>query len=115
LKSFPVVISDQSANFNLAFRFSKSSFVEVRSGISMYAFSCLSDIYLYCDMSHILIFQLQAEASATLDCIQKCRDNGFEEVFLTKCDFPAKYDYCMRYSHDLILGMIYFLRFWLGD
>lgn len=67
LRSFPLVICDQSANFNLAFRISKSSFVE-----------------------------LQAEASVTLDCIQKCRDNGFEEVFLTKCDFPAMYDYCMR-------------------
>lgn len=67
LRSFPLVICDQSANFNLAFRISKSSFIE-----------------------------LQAEASVTLDCIQKCRDNGFEEVFLTMCDFPAMYDYCMR-------------------
>lgn len=67
LRSFPVVICDYSANFNLAFRISKSSFLE-----------------------------LQAEASLTLDCIQKCQDNGFEEVFLTKSDFAAKYDYCVR-------------------
>ncbi|XP_021848982.2 uncharacterized protein [Spinacia oleracea] len=67
LKSFPVVICDSSANFNLAFRISKSGFLE-----------------------------LQAEAALTLECIQKCHDNGFEEVFLTKSDFAAKYDYCVR-------------------
>ncbi|KMT09405.1 hypothetical protein BVRB_6g128810 isoform B [Beta vulgaris subsp. vulgaris] len=67
LRSFPAVICDNSANFNLAFRISKSSFLE-----------------------------LQAEAALTLDCIRKCQDNGFEEVFLTKSDFAAKYDYCVR-------------------
>ncbi|XP_057529291.1 uncharacterized protein LOC130807910 isoform X1 [Amaranthus tricolor] len=67
LQRFPVVICDKSANYNLAFRISKSSFLE-----------------------------LQAEAALTLDCIQKCPDNGFEEVFLTKSDFAAKYDYCVR-------------------
>ncbi|XP_021718015.1 nucleolar protein 6-like [Chenopodium quinoa] len=67
LRTYPVVICDHSANFNLAFRISKSSFLE-----------------------------LQAEAALTLDCIQKCQDNGFEEVFLTKSDFAVKYDYCVR-------------------
>lgn len=57
--------------------------------------SWTSDNYLSL-MYYILDYQLQAEAALTLDCIQKCEDKGFEEVFLTKCDFAAKYDYCVR-------------------
>ncbi|KAK8464076.1 hypothetical protein PHAVU_011G118815 [Phaseolus vulgaris] len=29
----------------------------------------------------------------TLRCLEKCRDGGFEEVFMT---YAVKYDYCMR-------------------
>ena len=43
-------------------------------------------------------FQLQDEAGLTLSCLDKCKDGGFEELFLTKIDYPAKYDYCMRYN-----------------
>ncbi|XP_074312667.1 uncharacterized protein LOC141648101 isoform X2 [Silene latifolia] len=67
LRLFPVLICDRSASLNFAFRMSKSSFLE-----------------------------LQSEAALTLNCIGKCRDFGFEEVFLTKCDFAVKYDYCIR-------------------
>lgn len=45
--------------------------------------------------------QLQDEAALTLQCMEKCRDGGFEEMFLTKIDYPTKYDYCVRYF-DLI-------------
>lgn len=64
---FPVIICDPSARFNLAFRMSQSGFME-----------------------------LQDEASLTLSCINNCRDGGFEEIFMTKVDFPAKYDCCIR-------------------
>ncbi|XP_068481118.1 U3 small nucleolar RNA-associated protein 22-like isoform X1 [Phaseolus vulgaris] len=37
--------------------------------------------------------QLQDEAAMTLRCLEKCRDGGFEEVFMT---YAVKYDYCMR-------------------
>ncbi|XP_010254816.1 PREDICTED: nucleolar protein 6 isoform X2 [Nelumbo nucifera] len=67
LQSFPVVLCDSSAHFNLAFRMSRNGFVELRD-----------------------------EAALTLTCIDKCRDGGFEEVFMTKVDFPAKYDHCIR-------------------
>ncbi|GMH24573.1 hypothetical protein Nepgr_026416 [Nepenthes gracilis] len=69
LQSFPVVICDMSGYFNLAFRMTKTSFSE-----------------------------LQDEAAQTVACIEKCRGGGFEELFLTKIDFPAKYDYCIRLS-----------------
>ncbi|XP_061342356.1 uncharacterized protein LOC133288574 isoform X3 [Gastrolobium bilobum] len=66
-ESFPVVICNPSGGFNLAFR-----------------------------MSRIGITQLQDEAALTLKCLEKCRDGGFEEVFMTKIDYAVKYDYCMR-------------------
>ncbi|GLT80020.1 hypothetical protein SLA2020_514830 [Shorea laevis] len=34
----------------------------------------------------------------TLKCKEKCRDRGFEEVFTTKVNYPAEYDYCIRLS-----------------
>ncbi|GAB4846824.1 hypothetical protein Ancab_025831 [Ancistrocladus abbreviatus] len=67
LQTFPVVICDSSGYFNLAFRMTKTGFSELRD-----------------------------EAALTLGCIEKCRGGGFEEIFLTKVDFPAKYDYCIR-------------------
>uniref|UniRef100_A0A5B7C9D5 Putative nucleolar protein 6 isoform X2 n=1 Tax=Davidia involucrata TaxID=16924 RepID=A0A5B7C9D5_DAVIN len=67
LQSFPVVICDSFADYNLAFRMTRSGFLELRE-----------------------------EAALTLSCIDKCRDGGFEEIFMTKVDFPAKYDYCIR-------------------
>ncbi|KAF7828859.1 nucleolar protein 6-like isoform X1 [Senna tora] len=66
-KSFPVVICNPSGKFNLAFRMSRIGFT-----------------------------QLQEEAAVTLKCLEKCRDGGFEEIFMTKIDCVAKYDYCMR-------------------
>lgn len=66
-ETFPVVIFDPSAPFNMAFRISRIGFVE-----------------------------LQDEAALTLRCIEKCRDGGFEGIFMTKIDYAAKYDYCIR-------------------
>ncbi|KAL3039003.1 hypothetical protein AAZX31_01G163500 [Glycine max] len=66
-ESFPVVISHPFGGFNLAFRMSRIGFT-----------------------------QLQNEATLTLRCMEKCRDGGFEEVFMTKIDYAGKYDYCMR-------------------
>uniref|UniRef100_A0A7N2M1W7 Nucleolar protein 6 n=1 Tax=Quercus lobata TaxID=97700 RepID=A0A7N2M1W7_QUELO len=66
-EAFPVVICDPSASFNMSFRISRIGFVE-----------------------------LQDEAALTLKCIEKCRDGGFEEIFMTKVDSAAKYDYCIR-------------------
>ncbi|KAL2497823.1 Nrap protein [Abeliophyllum distichum] len=65
-QSFPVIICD-SFGFNLAFRMSLSGFQELRD-----------------------------EASLALSCIDKCKDGGFDEMFMTKFDFPAKYNYCVR-------------------
>ncbi|XP_031255043.1 nucleolar protein 6 [Pistacia vera] len=64
---FPVVICDPSTQINLAFRMTSVGFSE-----------------------------LQDEAALTLQCIDRCRDAGFEEMFLTKIDYPAKFDYCVR-------------------
>ncbi|XP_057421446.1 uncharacterized protein LOC130715357 isoform X2 [Lotus japonicus] len=66
-ESFPVVIRHPSGGFNLAFRMSKIGFI-----------------------------QFLNEAALTLKCMEKCRDGGFEEVFMTKIDCAVKYDYCMR-------------------
>ncbi|MED6145906.1 hypothetical protein PIB30_029504 [Stylosanthes scabra] len=43
-----------------------------------------------------IVEHLQDEAALTLKCMEKCRDGGFEEVFMTKIDYAVKYDYCMR-------------------
>ncbi|XP_058203869.1 uncharacterized protein LOC131318082 [Rhododendron vialii] len=67
LQSFPVIMCDQFAGFNLTFRMTKGGFLELRN-----------------------------EAALTISGIDKCRDGGFDEVFMTKVDFPAKYDYCIR-------------------
>ncbi|ONK76147.1 uncharacterized protein A4U43_C03F24440 [Asparagus officinalis] len=67
LQSIGVLVCDASGHFNLAFRLTKTAFSE-----------------------------LQEEASWTLSCIDKCRDGGFEEIFLTKVDFAAKFDSCLR-------------------
>ncbi|KAF8377927.1 hypothetical protein HHK36_031315 [Tetracentron sinense] len=71
LQSFPVVLCDSSSQFNLAYRVTSSGSLELRD-----------------------------EAALTLKCIDKCRDGGFEEVFMTKVDFPAKYDYCIRMEDE---------------
>lgn len=67
LKSFDTVFLDASCSFNLLFRMAKTAFVE-----------------------------LQDEVSWTLRCIDKCRGGGFEEIFMTKIDFAAKFDSCLR-------------------
>lgn len=66
-QSFDVVICDPIGFLNLAFRMTKSGFVE-----------------------------LVDEAARTLTCMNKCKDRGFEEVFMTRIDFPAKFDYHAR-------------------
>lgn len=67
LKSFPVIVCDPFADFNLAFRMTRSGFLELRE-----------------------------EAALTLGFLDKSKDGGFDEVFMTKIDFPAKYDHCIR-------------------
>ncbi|CAD6334079.1 unnamed protein product [Miscanthus lutarioriparius] len=67
LKTFDVAIFDISGHVNLAFRMTKSAFLE-----------------------------LQDEAACTLSCLDKCRDGGLEELFMTKVDFGAKFDSCLR-------------------
>ncbi|CAA7387761.1 unnamed protein product [Spirodela intermedia] len=64
---FDVVISDVSGCANLAFRMRRTAILELRD-----------------------------EAALTLDCMNQCRDGGFEEIFMTKVDFPAKFDLVMR-------------------
>uniref|UniRef100_A0A0D9XX81 Nucleolar protein 6 n=1 Tax=Leersia perrieri TaxID=77586 RepID=A0A0D9XX81_9ORYZ len=67
LKIFDVVICDVSGHVNLAFRMTKSAFIE-----------------------------LQDEAACALNCLDKCRDGGFEELFMAKVDLCAKFDSCLR-------------------
>ncbi|KAL6005249.1 hypothetical protein ACLOJK_005811 [Asimina triloba] len=67
LQSSGTVLCDFSGHFNLAFRMTRSALKELR------------DV-----------------AARTLDCMERCRDGGFDEVFMTKVDFPVKFDYCLR-------------------
>lgn len=67
LQFFDVVICDSIGYLNLAFRMTKSGLVE-----------------------------LVDEAARTLRYMNKCKDKGFEEVFMTRVDFPAKFDYHAR-------------------
>ncbi|GLJ36464.1 hypothetical protein SUGI_0732270 [Cryptomeria japonica] len=69
LQSFDIVICDPSGYLNLAFRITKSGLVELRD-----------------------------EAAQTLIYMNTCKDRGFEEVFMTKIDFAAKFDYYARIS-----------------
>lgn len=47
-------------------------------------------------MTRAAFSELQDEASWTLKCIDKCKDSGFEEIFMTKVDFAAKFEACLR-------------------
>ncbi|CAN6330646.1 unnamed protein product [Urochloa humidicola] len=67
LNTFDVAICDISGHVNLAFRMTKSALLE-----------------------------LQDEAACALRCLVKCRDGGLEELFMTKVDFGAKFDSCLR-------------------
>jgi hypothetical protein len=49
----------------------------------------------FCLSVHV---QLQDEAVCALSCLDKCRDGGLEELFMTKVDFCAKFDTCLRYA-----------------
>uniref|UniRef100_A0A1D1YCT8 Nucleolar protein 6 n=1 Tax=Anthurium amnicola TaxID=1678845 RepID=A0A1D1YCT8_9ARAE len=71
LQLFDVVVCDASGCANLAFRLTRPAFLE-----------------------------LQDEAALTFDCINHCRDGGFEEIFMTKVDFPAKFDLFMRINME---------------
>ncbi|GMN52484.1 hypothetical protein TIFTF001_021617 [Ficus carica] len=53
-------------------------------------------------MTRVGCIQLQEEAASTLQCIEKCRDGGFEEIFMTRVDFPTKHDHCIRYKRTNI-------------
>ncbi|KAL1815508.1 hypothetical protein DCAR_0519774 [Daucus carota subsp. sativus] len=66
LQSFPAVLC-HSSQFNVAFRMSKSGLQE-----------------------------LQDEASLARNCLDKCRDGGFDELFITSIDFAVKFDHCIR-------------------
>jgi hypothetical protein len=46
----------------------------------------------------LFLVQLQDEAACALSCLDKCRDGGLEELFMTKVDFCAKFDSCLRYA-----------------
>uniref|UniRef100_A0A2P2LWG0 Uncharacterized protein MANES_02G094400 n=1 Tax=Rhizophora mucronata TaxID=61149 RepID=A0A2P2LWG0_RHIMU len=65
--TFPVTICDSHTHVNLTFRIKSNGF-----------------------------FELQDEASLTLRCFEKSGDGAFEDIFMTKIDFPAKYDYYVR-------------------
>lgn len=67
LKSFPVVLYDATGHTNLLFRMTKTSFLD-----------------------------LQDEAAWTINCFEKFRGGGFEEIFLTKADLASKFDTCLR-------------------
>ncbi|GAA0178293.1 RNA metabolism protein [Lithospermum erythrorhizon] len=64
---FPVVFCDPSTHNNFACRMSKNGFLELRE-----------------------------EAALALSCISTYKDGVFDEIFMKKVDFPAKYDYCTR-------------------
>ncbi|XP_072992362.1 uncharacterized protein [Typha latifolia] len=67
MQSFDVVMIDASGHLNLSFRMTRAALLE-----------------------------LQDEAACSLKSIDKCRDGGFEEVFMTKVDFASKFDSCLR-------------------
>ncbi|KAL3630291.1 hypothetical protein CASFOL_023275 [Castilleja foliolosa] len=67
LQSFPIIICDSFGDYNMAFRMSTSGFQELRD-----------------------------EAALALTCMDKCNGGGFDEIFMTTIDYPAKYDYCIR-------------------
>ncbi|KAL4354660.1 hypothetical protein GQ457_06G039830 [Hibiscus cannabinus] len=47
-------------------------------------------------ISSVAYPELQDEVALTLRSLETCRDGGFEEIFATKIDNAAKYDYCFR-------------------
>jgi len=51
-----------------------------------------------CFIPTSFLVQLQDEAACALSCLDKCRDGGLEELFMTKVDFGAKFDSCLRYD-----------------
>jgi len=99
-ESFPIVICHPSGGFNLAFRMSRNGFTRVHKNHKPTSFfNIINVVVLNLIMYLFWIFfpiQLQDEAAMTLKCLEKCRDSGFEEVFMTKIDDAVKYDYCMR-------------------
>ncbi|KAK9164157.1 hypothetical protein Syun_005059 [Stephania yunnanensis] len=61
-------------------------------GLSLQPQGFLLQPHGHCSMTK----ELHEEAAATLNCLSRCEDGGFEGAFTTKVDFAAKYDYCMR-------------------
>ncbi|XP_031476888.1 uncharacterized protein LOC116248304 isoform X2 [Nymphaea colorata] len=47
-------------------------------------------------MTRSALLELRDEARWTLNCMDKQNDAGFEEVFVVRVDFAAKFDYCIR-------------------
>lgn len=58
--------------------------------------SCLIHVPLIKCFDCFFNLQLRNEAALAVNCINKCGDGGFDELFITKIDFPARYDYCVR-------------------
>ncbi|KAJ1692881.1 hypothetical protein LUZ63_009579 [Rhynchospora breviuscula] len=67
LEYFPILLFDVSGHLNLTFRMTRAAFLELKD-----------------------------EAVSTLACLEKHRDDGFEEIFMTKVDFASKFDSCLR-------------------
>ncbi|GJN30882.1 hypothetical protein PR202_gb19226 [Eleusine coracana subsp. coracana] len=73
LKTFDVAVCDVSGHVNLAFRMTNLCLTLISFNV-----------------------QLQDEASCTLHYLDKCRDDEFEKLFMTKVDICAKFDSCLR-------------------
>ncbi|XP_078173344.1 nucleolar protein isoform X1 [Carex rostrata] len=78
-KKFPILLFDVSGHLNLMFRMTRAAFLELKD-----------------------------EAVSTLNCLEKHKDDGFEEIFMTKVDFASKFDSCLRINmkeNSRVLGL----------
>lgn len=73
---------------------------------NLFELNCYS-LHLNLMIFHI---QLQDEAACTCNCLDKCRGGGFEELFMAKVDFGAKFDSCLRYVELSKLRCITFVH-----
>ncbi|KAF3796060.1 Nucleolar protein 6 [Nymphaea thermarum] len=53
-------------------------------------------LFLHSASQHNISEELRDEARWTLNCLDKQNNAGFEEVFVVRVDFAAKFDYCIR-------------------
>lgn len=77
---------------------SKEAISEILNSVGIVLCDASGHVNLTFRMTRSALSELQDEASWTLSCIDKCRDGGFEELFMTKVDFAAKFDSCIRIS-----------------